>query len=528
MPRDAHLLSEMSQWMLRVARLPATQAPDASPEEQEKHKKQEKEKRDKEEALAKGFKMNKWTQMPKGYDPPDVEVLAKRRKGLPASFDNLSSLYTTVVQPVALRPAKVRKIDHEGMVRVYNVMAAVSQVVEGEIPEGEQIDLGTVVPTPPVGTIVDGVGIVNADGVLIAQPTPRRKMPPPRRKPKKGGPGRSKRKIIAELGPDGVPLQQPYVSADGQPQGASGADGTEGGDTPMPDAQDGEDDDDSGEEGEIMDEDDEREDGELSVEGTPVRPSSALSREVTVDEPAPVEAAQPAHGASSLRTEITVDEVTPTEEPVEADVKPAPEEPEVQEDTVMTEFEPELEPKPELESELAPEPEQAPEEPTTEPMLIVEEPEKPTEPEELKDPEVSQATELEPQSADITSTEAETVQPSSVEEPAEQQTITVASIEAEPPIKSPEEAKEVIEAIVDVEPKEATPIVTEILEPAVDEIKEEAKAPSPAVEETPEQPAPTVVDDEPKADEPPSIVEEPMSPKKDVEVSADVDAPMTG
>lgn len=267
MPRDSHQLPEVSQQLLRAARAGRMYRPptpindddekDNPPEEEEVKEVQQ------------GFVAKKWTVLPRHLEEPAREHLAKRRKGLPATWSGgaLGPLATQT----ALRKTKVRKFDTEGNAHIYEVIVPEGQKIEGEIVEEDETLKSAPVETAVApGTVVEGVGIVNAEGVVVAtdllQPTPtRKKPPPPRRKPKKG-PGRGRKKVTfpdagaAGLGTPSNILNVPGTTA-ADTASESAVQSTQG-DTPMPDAQDGEEDD-SGSEGEDGDEEG-REEAELS------------------------------------------------------------------------------------------------------------------------------------------------------------------------------------------------------------------------------------------------------------------------
>jgi hypothetical protein len=268
MPRDSHLLSEMSRQLLRIARAPRVSKRSEPAEDEEKENAEDMESKDN----SRGFTVKKWVQMPKGYEASDRDYLAKRRKGLPPLHAGYG-VSVPLDQSKTYRTLKVRRADINGVEHVYEVMAEVGQVVEGEILEADKAVAAPVDPPAAPGTIIEGVGVVNSDGVVIAQPTPKRKPLPPRRK-KKGGPGRSKKKLLPELGPDGVPIVSSDAANAALTSDAIGSTAvdTENGDTPMPDAPEGEEDEEgSGEEGDEMDEDDGHEDGEISATSTPAQ-----------------------------------------------------------------------------------------------------------------------------------------------------------------------------------------------------------------------------------------------------------------
>lgn len=286
MPRDSQQLPEVSQQLLRAARAGRLYRPptpvndddekDIPPEEEEVKEVQQ------------GFVAKKWSVLPRHLEEPEREHLAKRRKGLPATWSGgaLGPLATQT----AFRKTKVRKFDAEGNAHIYEVLAPEGQKIEGEvIEEDETLKSAPVETAVAPGTVVEGVGIVNAEGVVVAtdllQPTPtRKKPPPPRRKPKKGS-GRGKKRVTfpdASVAGSGTPSNMSNApgtaAADAVPESAVPS--TQG-DTPMPDAQEGEEDD-SGSDGEEGDEDG-REEGELSQ--TP-EPDGAETKPLDNDAPA--------------------------------------------------------------------------------------------------------------------------------------------------------------------------------------------------------------------------------------------------
>ena len=277
--------------------------------------------------------------MPRHLEGPEPEYLARRRKGLPSMY--MGPLGAGTTGP--MRKVKVRKTDSEGQTAVWEVLAPEGQVVEGEIFEDVEM---TEAPAP--GTVVEGVGVVNAEGVVVAgdmmmQPTPpRRRPPPPRRKPK--GPGRGRRKKV-QFAPNGegsngtatagvstnltVTTQEGHQMVEGiktevtSTEGTvnGGADGEMGDDSLM---QDGDEDDDDNEEGEEGDEgdDDDREEGELSpspdpdatgsLSGSPSKPPPPPLIEVTAAQMSPV-------------AELTFPPEPPSLPPIPRDLSSSPE-----------------------------------------------------------------------------------------------------------------------------------------------------------------------------------------------------------
>ncbi|KAJ4384133.1 hypothetical protein N0V86_000978 [Didymella sp. IMI 355093] len=283
MPRDSHMLPEHSQQLLRAARSGRTIQPPAPPEDDDNELKDEEPEH---KQVPIGFTVKKYVKVARHNEAPEPEYLAKRRKGLPSQYMN-----GQVQAP--LRETKVKKLDAEGNVAVYKVLAPEGQTVEGEVaPTDAAIEVAPVIAAP--GTVVEGVGVVNAEGIVVAndilqQTPPRRRPPPPKKKKTKHiprpGPGRGRKRV------------EFVESAEGQGTPAPGADGVvpairdlkEGEresmepsdrDTPMGEA--GEDDE-SGEEGSEDEEQDQDQE-----DGTPVTPSKALSQAPAAPTSAPV------------------------------------------------------------------------------------------------------------------------------------------------------------------------------------------------------------------------------------------------
>lgn len=276
MPKDAHLLSPMSQALLRAARMGQVNKP---PPPQIEEDKELGEDEDADADMESTFAVRRWALVPRHLEGVEPEYLAKRRKGLP-------SVYGVTVMPLGgtgqMRKTKVRKTDTDGNTAVWDVLVPEGQTVEGEILQGESFSTQA---APAPGTIVEGVGVVNAEGLVIAgdqMSTPaRRRPPPPKRKAK--GPGRGRRKRVgfvsisnpggihsrrgghgAPMGPrprDGDSLKPGLVSDQGTPQNA---DIEMGEDSVLQDGEEaGEDGSDDEEEGDDGDDND-REEGELS------------------------------------------------------------------------------------------------------------------------------------------------------------------------------------------------------------------------------------------------------------------------
>ncbi|KAJ4345180.1 hypothetical protein N0V95_005857 [Ascochyta clinopodiicola] len=262
MPRDSHMLPEHSQQLLRAARSGRTIKPPVPPEDDENEMKDE-ETEHKEVPI--GFTIKKFVKVARHNEAPEPEYLAKRRKGLPSQY-----IHGQVQAP--LRETKVKKLDAEGNVAVYKVLAPEGQAVEGEVaPTDDAIEIVPVIAAP--GTVVEGVGVVNAEGIVVAndilqQTPPRRRAPPPKKK--KGGPGRGRKRVNFVEGADGQSAPASVTGGDipairDLKQGEGGSVEPSDRDTPMGEAGD---DDESGEEGSDNEEQDQE-------DGTPVTPSKA-------------------------------------------------------------------------------------------------------------------------------------------------------------------------------------------------------------------------------------------------------------
>ena len=310
MPRDSHMLPEHSQQLLRAARSGKLYKPPAPPEDDNEMKDEEEETKE----IRTGFTIKKYVKVARHLEVPEPEYLAKRRKGLPSPYVN-----GQVAQP-ALRETKVKKLDADGNVAVYKVLVPEGQAVEGEVqPTDAAIEVAPATAAP--GTIVEGVGVVNAEGVVVAndilqQTPPRRRPPPPKKKVKRGGPGRGKKKVVFAEG--GAEQGTPASLAGGDLLGVPGVkqeDGSvapsDGGDTPMADAG-GEEEEASGEEGsEDEDQDMEHTSNPATPQASSVAPTSALANEISsFTEATPAESAELATEAPPTSNEPSQDTAT--------------------------------------------------------------------------------------------------------------------------------------------------------------------------------------------------------------------------
>ena len=274
MPKDSHLLPPHSQALLRAARRGQVFRPPAPPVEEDKENGDDE---DAEGDIEPGFVATKWGVVPRHLEGPEPEFLAKRRKGLGSLYGAVSGAVGASSQ---MRETKIKKTDSEGHEYVLKALVPEGQTLSGEVAAEES----TVSEAPAPGTVVEGVGIVNAEGVVIAetqvQPTPPRRKPPPPKKRAKG-PGRGRRKRVAfapgagEVGPsrgmdgssDGAAIGEGAGQVgDGGNQTSADGDIEMGDDSLLHEGEEGSEDDEEGEDGE----DGDREDGELSPSPVPV------------------------------------------------------------------------------------------------------------------------------------------------------------------------------------------------------------------------------------------------------------------
>ena len=153
MPRDSHMLPEVSQQLLRAARAGRLyKAPTPPHEDGEKENAGED---DEAKQASRGFTARKWTQVPRHLEEPEMEYLAKRRKGLPSTRSSLQGAST---QASAVRKTMVKRYDTEGNAHIYEVLAPEGQKVEGEITNDDEV-VKEVAPEPAAapGTVVEEV-----------------------------------------------------------------------------------------------------------------------------------------------------------------------------------------------------------------------------------------------------------------------------------------------------------------------------------------------------------------------------------
>ena len=288
MPRDSHLLSEMSQNLLRAARMPQAKKSIIAPSLEDDKEPGEDEDADGE--LDTGFIAKRWAVVPKDLEGPEPEFLAKRRKGLPSIHGGAMAALGTTQR---MRKTKIRKLDATGENSVLEVLVPEGQSIDGEIFEEETSP--TQAPAP--GTVVEGIGVVNAEGMVIAgdQGVPtnnRRRPPPPKPKRKPKGPGRGKKKRVAFVGADGRPTSQENMEMSNGATGSEREQMANGGQRVSDQAramgdestslQEGEEGSEEGSEGEEGEEGD-REEGELSPSPSPLTSSPKFTETVTLE-----------------------------------------------------------------------------------------------------------------------------------------------------------------------------------------------------------------------------------------------------
>ncbi|KFY25353.1 hypothetical protein V493_04694, partial [Pseudogymnoascus sp. VKM F-4281 (FW-2241)] len=191
MPKDAHLMPQHSQDLLRAARSGRIYQKRMLVEEEDMEaeaalaEKAEK----KEEAKEEGFVVRTWKLVPKHLEGPEIEYLAKRRKGLRGA---------PVKGVATMTKMTLRRTDEAGNTYVEDVVVPEGQVVQGEV-------IATTV-------ILDPAAGAPAAGIQAPQPVKRRP-PPPKRRAK--GPGRGRRKKLP-LPPRSAPAAVGAAQVDGQ------------------------------------------------------------------------------------------------------------------------------------------------------------------------------------------------------------------------------------------------------------------------------------------------------------------------
>lgn len=212
MPRDSQLLPPISRALLRAARAGCIHIRQGSRAAQD----EEKSTADAEDSAAahladRSFTTRKWMTLPKHLEPAEVEFLAKRRPGLPSLYGATAGTDGgSGAASGPMRRTKFQKTDPEtGNISIYEAWVPEGHRIEGEITGDlqsivEQSSVPVKPEAPAPGTIVEGVGIVNAEGVVVAEAgssavmtPPKRRPPPPKRKGRGIGKGRKKKVMFA-------------------------------------------------------------------------------------------------------------------------------------------------------------------------------------------------------------------------------------------------------------------------------------------------------------------------------------------
>lgn len=210
MPRDSHLLSPMSRALLRAARSGCIYIRPASKDlDDEEKEATDPEEQQSQQNLERNFAMRKWATVPKHLEAPEVEFLAKRRPGLPSLYGATAGTVDGANGSVPMRKTRFKKVDPAaGNVSIYAAWVPEGHKIEGEITDDTQVttedNQATVTPEAPApGTVIEGVGVVNAQGVVVAEAgsaavlTPPRRRPPPPKRKAKGLKGRRKKVMFA-------------------------------------------------------------------------------------------------------------------------------------------------------------------------------------------------------------------------------------------------------------------------------------------------------------------------------------------
>ncbi|KAL5337582.1 hypothetical protein BJX70DRAFT_369286 [Aspergillus crustosus] len=210
MPRDSHLLSPMSRALLRAARSGCIYIRPASKEFEDDDKETtDLEEQQTQQNLERNLYMRKWTTVPRHLEAPEVEFLAKRRPGLPSIYAAPGAGADGANGLGAMRKTRFKKVDPAtGNISVYAAWVPEGHKIEGEVADEAQLiaenSKVVVIPEAPApGTVIEGVGVVNAQGVVVAEAgsaavlTPPRRRPPPPKRKGKGLKGRRKKVMFA-------------------------------------------------------------------------------------------------------------------------------------------------------------------------------------------------------------------------------------------------------------------------------------------------------------------------------------------
>ncbi|CBF76833.1 uncharacterized protein ANIA_10591 [Aspergillus nidulans FGSC A4] len=209
MPKDSHLLSPMSRALLRAARAGCIYIRQVSKDiDDEEKETTDPEEQQTQQNMERNFSLRKWTTVPKHLEAPEVEFLAKRRPGLPSLYGAAAGTVDGAGS-VPMRKTRFKKVDPDtGNILIYAAWVPEGHKIEGEITGDSQVTAEsnqvTVTPQAPApGTVIEGVGVVDAQGVVVAAAdspaviTPQKRRPPPPKRKGKGLKGRRKKVMFA-------------------------------------------------------------------------------------------------------------------------------------------------------------------------------------------------------------------------------------------------------------------------------------------------------------------------------------------
>ena len=226
-----------------------------------------------------GLAVSKWTQLTRQQEESNTEYLAKRRVGLPSVHR------IPAVNASSLKQIRVRRVDANNQPVIYEVLVGEGKIIQGEATEQLPGD-DELVAKPVPGTMIEGLGVTNENGLIIYAEAPvplfgRGRAAQPKKKTKRGAAkGRKKAgaaKMTSLVSNTGIKSEATtelgdtvMVDVDNSVVDTSAAIGDD-------DAEDGEEEDDEGGEGEDGEvdadaegeNDDDREEGELTPSPEP-------------------------------------------------------------------------------------------------------------------------------------------------------------------------------------------------------------------------------------------------------------------
>lgn len=319
MPRDSDLLPAVSKALLRAARAGCIyiRQNTTAAEKEEIDQNKTDDQNTGAVQMDRSFTSRKWLTLPKHLEPPEAEFLAKRRPGLLSLYGG--ALVDGSSGSLPMRRTKFKKVDPQtGNISIYEAWVPEGHRIEGEVTGDvqtlvEQSSVPVKPETPAPGTVVEGVGIVNSEGVVVAEAgsaavmePPKRRPPPPKRKSKGIGKGRKKKVMFAPgEGADASTVHGVALGAEGGAP-ASG----EGQDSRMSVDQSGQDDDD--EDGEEGDESDEGDESMMDAK-TPETPGGQSGAEFTP---------QPSADTPAESKDVDMTDTAPEAQPAEAGQEP--------------------------------------------------------------------------------------------------------------------------------------------------------------------------------------------------------------